>query len=121
MIRGGGKKWVTDTTEQYQYEVQQAENQRQSLLYDAERQLILLERKKWLEITTEREIVLLREWEIYSVKLTDINISIAPDIPWSEQPKSIRGSMPLIDYSGFLGQLMLGTAAILMRVNAIPV
>ncbi|CDH34180.1 tail fiber assembly protein [Xenorhabdus bovienii] len=41
-----GEKWVTDTTEQYQHEVQQAENQRQALLQDAERQLILLERKK---------------------------------------------------------------------------
>ncbi|PHM26555.1 tail fiber assembly protein [Xenorhabdus budapestensis] len=82
-----GKKWVTDTTAQHQHAVQQAESQRQSLLHEAEERIRQLERRKRLEMATEQEIALLREWEIYSVKLTDIDISTAPDIAWPEPPK----------------------------------
>ncbi|WP_274725658.1 tail fiber assembly protein [Xenorhabdus bovienii] len=38
-------------------------------------------------MATDREIALLREWEIYSVKLTEIDTSTAPDVKWPEQPK----------------------------------
>ncbi|PHM48560.1 tail fiber assembly protein [Xenorhabdus miraniensis] len=81
-----GKKWITDTTAQRQHGIQQAEIQCQSLLHDAEQQISLLERKKRLGVLTETEAILLREWEIYSVKLADIDC-YAPDIHWPEQPK----------------------------------
>ncbi|WP_340620302.1 tail fiber assembly protein [Xenorhabdus siamensis] len=70
-----GKKWVTDTTAQHQHAVQQAESQRQSLLHEAEERIRQLERRKRLEMATEQEIALLQEWEIYSVKLSDVDCS----------------------------------------------
>ncbi|WP_340621036.1 tail fiber assembly protein [Xenorhabdus siamensis] len=82
-----GKKWVTDIAAQHQHAVQQAESQRQSLLHEAEERIRQLERRKRLEMATEQEIALLREWEIYSVKLSDVDCSTAPDITWPEPPK----------------------------------
>ncbi len=38
----------------------------------------MLERKKRLEMATERDIALLREWEIYSVKLSDVDWPKSP-------------------------------------------
>ncbi|OTA17568.1 tail fiber protein of a prophage [Xenorhabdus vietnamensis] len=81
-----GKKWITDTTAQRQHEIQQAEIQCQSLSREAEQQITLLERKNRLGILTETEVTLLREWEIYSVKLADIDC-YASNIDWPEQPK----------------------------------
>ncbi|MDE9556619.1 tail fiber assembly protein [Xenorhabdus bovienii] len=54
---------------------------------EADDHFSLLEHKQRLAMATDREIALLREWEIYSVKLTDIDTSTAPDIAWPEQPK----------------------------------
>ncbi|CEE92397.1 conserved hypothetical protein [Xenorhabdus nematophila str. Anatoliense] len=82
-----GQQWITDKTALHQHAVQQAENQRQTLLHDAERQIVLLERKQRLEMATEQDITSLREWEIYSVKLTDIDASAAPDIDWPKAPE----------------------------------
>ncbi|MBD2820350.1 tail fiber assembly protein [Xenorhabdus sp. 42] len=82
-----GKNWVTDTAAQHQYEIQQAEAQRYAFLHEAEERIRQLERRKRLDMATEREVALLNEWEIYSVKLADINIEIAPDIEWPEQPE----------------------------------
>ncbi|WP_258087590.1 tail fiber assembly protein, partial [Xenorhabdus bovienii] len=70
-----GTQWVTDTVAQHQHEIQQAEDQRQTLQHETELKIARLERKKRLEMATDREIALLREWEIYSVKLTEIDTS----------------------------------------------
>ncbi|CCW31086.1 putative tail fiber protein of a prophage [Xenorhabdus nematophila F1] len=82
-----GQQWITDTAAHHQHAVQQTERQRQSLLHEADERIRQLERRKRLEMTTEQEIALLREWEIYSVKLSDVDCSSAPDVKWPEQPK----------------------------------
>ncbi|WP_237386155.1 tail fiber assembly protein [Xenorhabdus sp. Sc-CR9] len=82
-----GKRWVTDAAKQQEYEVQQAENKRQSFLHATEQRIVMLERKKRLEMATERDIALLRKWEFYSVKLSDVNCSAAPDIDWPKAPE----------------------------------
>ncbi|MDE1481016.1 tail fiber assembly protein [Xenorhabdus bovienii] len=82
-----GEQWVTDITAQQQYEQELAENQRQLLRDDAEQQIALLARKERLDMASEQDIALLREWEIYSVKLADIDISAGSDIHWPEKPE----------------------------------
>ncbi|PHM51745.1 tail fiber assembly protein [Xenorhabdus sp. KK7.4] len=82
-----GQQWVTDTVAQHQHALQQAESHRQVLLHEAEEQIRQLERRKRLGMATEREVTLLQAWEIYSVRLSDVDCSIAPDIHWPEQPK----------------------------------
>jgi hypothetical protein len=82
-----GNKWVTDTVALHQHATQQAENLRQSLLYEAEEHIRQLERKKRLAMASEQEIVLLNAWEIYSIRLSEVDCTTAPDIHWPEQPK----------------------------------
>ncbi|MDX7988625.1 tail fiber assembly protein [Xenorhabdus sp. 12] len=83
-----GQQWVTDTAAQHQHAVQQAENQRQSRLQEAERHIAMLERKNRLKMANKRDIELLREWEIYSVRLSEADCTAAPDIVWPETPQS---------------------------------
>ena len=37
-------------------------------------------------MATDEEIEHLKQWEIYSIKLSDIDTSTAPDIEWPEKP-----------------------------------
>ncbi|PHM68258.1 tail fiber assembly protein [Xenorhabdus sp. KJ12.1] len=82
-----GQRWVTDIAAQHAHEMHLAENQRNALLHDAEQHIVMLKRKIKLEMATETETALLREWEVYSIQLVDIDCSTAPVIHWPEQPK----------------------------------
>ena len=81
-----GKKWVTDKSEQLAYEIAVAESQKQSLLAEAEQEIAMLERKVRLNMATDEDKVKLNEWEIYSVKVSDVDTSTAPDITWTAKP-----------------------------------
>ncbi|MGW1372544.1 tail fiber assembly protein [Providencia hangzhouensis] len=81
-----GKKWVTDTEAQKAMLVEQAEQEKTQRLEEAEQNILMLERKVRLEMATDEETELLKQWEIYSIKASDIDTSIAPDIDWPEKP-----------------------------------
>lgn len=81
-----GKQWVTDKAKQQEYEVAVAESQKQSLLAEAEQAIAMLERKVRLGMATDEAKAKLNEWEIYSVGMSDVDTSLAPDIIWPVKP-----------------------------------
>ncbi|MGW1371696.1 tail fiber assembly protein [Providencia hangzhouensis] len=81
-----GKKWVTDTDAQKAMLVEQAEQEKTQRLEEAEQNILMLERKVRLGMATDEEIELLRQWEVYSVRVSDIDTSNAPDIEWPVKP-----------------------------------
>lgn len=81
-----GKKWVTDTETQKASFVVQAEQEKALRLNEAEQKIAMLERKVRLEMATDEEKKLLTQWEIYSIKVSDIDTSLAPDIDWPQKP-----------------------------------
>lgn len=81
-----GKKWVTDTDAQKAMLVEQAEQEKTQRLEEAEQNILMLERKVRLGMATDEEIELLRQWEVYSVRVSDIDTSTAPDIEWPVKP-----------------------------------
>ncbi|MEI9598042.1 tail fiber assembly protein [Moellerella wisconsensis] len=82
-----GKKWVTDIEAQKVVLVAQAESEKSQRLNEAEQQILMFERKVRLGMATDEEIEHLKQWEIYSIKLSDIDTSTAPDIEWPEKPE----------------------------------
>ncbi|EMB3083580.1 tail fiber assembly protein [Providencia rettgeri] len=82
-----GKKWVIDTEAQKAVLVAQAEQEKAKLLEEAEQKIAMLERKVRLGMAIDEEIELLKLWEIFSVKVSDIDTSTAPEIDWPEKPQ----------------------------------
>ncbi|MDE9516152.1 tail fiber assembly protein, partial [Xenorhabdus bovienii] len=60
---------------------------KQSLLQEAEQRIIQLERKTRLNMASKEEIELLHEWEVYSVKLIDLNTSDIEKLGWLKKPE----------------------------------
>lgn len=81
-----GKKWVTDTDAKKAAAIAGVNNEKSQRLEEAEQSILMLERKVRLGMATDDEIELLRLWEIYSVKVSDIDTSTAPDIEWPVKP-----------------------------------
>ncbi|HEQ1856517.1 TPA: tail fiber assembly protein [Providencia alcalifaciens] len=65
--------------------IAEAERQKQSFADDAEKNIIILERKVKLNMATEADKNSLTAWEIYSIKIADIDTSTAPDIDWPQK------------------------------------
>lgn len=82
-----GKKWVVDETALKNAQVNVASQQKAQLSQEAENRIIQLERKIRLALATDEDKALLTAWEIYTVKLDDINPELAPDIEWPEKPQ----------------------------------
>ncbi|EOY8494203.1 TPA: tail fiber assembly protein [Providencia stuartii] len=82
-----GKKWVTDTEAQQAEFTAEANSEKMQRLNEAEQQIVMLERRVRLGMATDEETELLKQWEIYSIKLSDIDTSLAPDIDWPEKPE----------------------------------
>lgn len=80
-----GKKWVTDTEAQKAVFIAIAEQEKTQRLADAEQHISMLERKVRLEMATDDEKEQLKQWEMYSIKVSDVDTSIAPDIDWPEK------------------------------------
>ncbi|MEY0544366.1 tail fiber assembly protein, partial [Providencia rettgeri] len=55
-------------------------------LEEAEQAILMLERKVKLDMATEKEKELLKQWEIYSINVAGIDTSTAPDITWPNKP-----------------------------------
>ncbi|MGO2306662.1 MAG: tail fiber assembly protein [Providencia sp.] len=81
-----GKKWVTDKEAQKAALIAEAEHEKALRLEDAEQHISMLDRKVRLEMATDDEKKLLKQWEVYSIKVSDIDTFNVPDIEWPEKP-----------------------------------
>ncbi|WP_321146624.1 tail fiber assembly protein [Providencia alcalifaciens] len=81
-----GKVWVTDTEAQKVVLIAQAEQEKAQRLSEAEQQIMMLERKVRLGMATNEEVELLKQWEIYSINVSNIDTSLAPGIEWIQKP-----------------------------------
>ncbi|HGI5215074.1 TPA: tail fiber assembly protein [Providencia alcalifaciens] len=66
--------------------IAESEQQKQLLADEAEKNITILERKVRLGMATDDEKDSLVAWEIYSIKVSDIDTSTAPDIDWPQKP-----------------------------------
>ncbi|WP_272521541.1 tail fiber assembly protein [Providencia sp. PROV202] len=66
--------------------IAEAAMQKQSCADDAEKNITILERKVRLNMATDDDKNSLTAWEIYSIKVSDIDTSTAPDIEWPVKP-----------------------------------
>ncbi|WYW99193.1 tail fiber assembly protein [Proteus vulgaris] len=82
-----GKKWVTDEQAIKKAQINLVAKQKEELSKEAEARIIQLERKVRLELATDEDKALLTEWEIYTVKLGDVNPELAPDIEFPQKPE----------------------------------
>ncbi|MFS1564031.1 MAG: tail fiber assembly protein [Candidatus Arsenophonus phytopathogenicus] len=82
-----GKKWVTDTQAIKADQINTANQTKHQLIDEAESKITLLDRKVRLGMATNSEKTALRAWEMYSVKLNDIDTTTAPDIDWPKKPE----------------------------------
>lgn len=82
-----GKKWVTDEQAIKKAQINLVAKQKEELSKEAEARIVQLERKVRLELATDEDKALLTEWEIYTVKLGDVNPELAPDIEFPQKPE----------------------------------
>ena len=82
-----GKKWQFDKNKQHQYEVNQASIKKNQFLAEAASQLSYLQDAVDSQIASEQEAQLLVEWKKYRVLVNRIDIELAPNIEWPNQPK----------------------------------
>lgn len=82
-----GKKWVTDIEAQKAVLVADAEQEKARCLEEAKQQILMLERKVRLDMASVDDNERLTQWEIYSVRVADIETSLAPNVEWPEKPE----------------------------------
>ena len=82
-----GKKWQFDKNKQHKYEVNQASIKKNQFLAEAASQLSYLQDAVDSQIASEQEAQLLVEWKKYRVLINRIDIELAPNIEWPNQPK----------------------------------
>lgn len=82
-----GESWVADEQAIKEAQINSANKQKTELSQEAENRIVQLERKIKLEMANEVEIGLLKAWEIYTVKLDDVNLGLAPEIEWPQKPE----------------------------------
>ncbi|WP_449540558.1 tail fiber assembly protein [Enterobacter ludwigii] len=63
-----------------------AEAEKNLLVSEAEEMILPLQRAVKYDIASDEEKQRLKAWEIYSVKLSRIDTSAAPEIEWPEKP-----------------------------------
>ncbi|HHR6226865.1 TPA: tail fiber assembly protein [Providencia alcalifaciens] len=84
--KNGMPKWGDLPKPTKEQLIAEAEQQKQLLADEAEKNITILERKVRLGMATDDETDLLTAWEIYSVKVADIDTSLAPDIEYPQKP-----------------------------------
>ncbi|MBQ0266493.1 tail fiber assembly protein [Providencia rettgeri] len=66
--------------------IAEAEQQKQSLLTEANSAIAPLQDAVDLDMATDEEVALLKEWRKYRVLLNRVDTSLAPDIDWPQKP-----------------------------------
>ncbi|WP_260291714.1 tail fiber assembly protein [Proteus vulgaris] len=82
-----GESWVTDEQAIKEDQINSAKKQKAELSQEAESRIVQLERKAKLEMASDVEVEMLKLWEIYTVKLDDVNPDLAPEIEWPQKPE----------------------------------
>ncbi|WP_272516675.1 tail fiber assembly protein [Providencia sp. PROV209] len=82
-----GNQWIPKPPLSKEELIADAEQKKQLLADEAEKNITILERKVRLGMATDDEKDLLIAWEIYSVKNADADTSKAPDIDWGIKPE----------------------------------
>ncbi|QKG49972.1 tail fiber assembly protein [Proteus mirabilis] len=82
-----GESWVTDERAIKEAQIKSAKKQKAELSQEAESRIVQLERKAKLEMASDMEVEMLKLWEIYTVKLDDVNPELAPEIEWPQKPE----------------------------------
>ncbi|EML7933220.1 MULTISPECIES: tail fiber assembly protein [Providencia] len=85
--KNGFPKWANQPAPSKEELIEQAENEKQQRLIEAESHITILERKVKLGVATESDLNRLTEWEIYSIRVADTDTSLAPNIEWAQQPR----------------------------------
>ncbi len=83
-----GKEWVTDEAAVKASQIEQAEQQRDTLRQHANEVVTLLQHTVDVEMATEAEKIVLMAWKKYFVLLSRVDVLQAPDIEWPEQPSN---------------------------------
>lgn len=78
--------WVNLPPKSKEQLISEAESKKQSLLVEANNLISPLQDAVDLDMATEEEIALLKEWKKYRVLLNRIDTSLAPDIEWPQKP-----------------------------------
>jgi hypothetical protein len=81
-----GNQWVTDTTAQHAAEITNAETEKRRLQSAAAEIISPLNTAVKYEMATDDEKAKLARWEKYTVLLSRVNTSLAPDIEWPLLP-----------------------------------
>ncbi|SCZ68480.1 Phage tail fibre repeat-containing protein [Photorhabdus luminescens] len=83
-----GEEWIVDEVSVKASQIEQAEQQRNTLSQHANEVVTLLQHTVDVEMATEAEKVALMAWKKYFVLLSRVDILQAPDIEWPEQPSN---------------------------------
>lgn len=84
--KNGMPKWGDLPKPTKEQLIAEAEQQKQSLLAEATEAIAPMQDAVDLDIVTDEEIVLLKEWKKYRVLLNRVDTSLAPDIEWPQKP-----------------------------------
>ncbi|WP_416776565.1 tail fiber assembly protein [Xenorhabdus budapestensis] len=82
-----GTKWVTDKIALKENQIFEAEKQRIILRKKANDAILPLQYAIDTELATNEEKSSLTKWKKYLVLLSRVDLSVAPEIEWPEQPK----------------------------------
>lgn len=82
-----GNNWVADEQSIKKAQINLVAKQKEELSKEAEARIVQLGRKVRLELATDEDKALLTEWEIYTVKISDVKPELAPDIEWPQKPE----------------------------------
>ncbi|HBB4821274.1 tail fiber assembly protein [Escherichia coli] len=85
--RWDGHRWVEDKEAARKARIDAVRKHKAALSEEAETRIAQLERKVRLELASDEEKELLKAWEIYTIKLDDINPEITTDIKLPEKPE----------------------------------
>ncbi|MGK5745550.1 tail fiber assembly protein, partial [Proteus mirabilis] len=85
--RWNSESWVADERAIKEAQIKSANKQKTELSQEAENRITQLERKVRLNMASDDEIELLKSWEIYTIRLDDVNPELAPDIEWPQKPE----------------------------------
>ncbi|WP_036769302.1 tail fiber assembly protein [Photorhabdus australis] len=82
-----GKEWVVDEGLLKAHQINEAKQQQETLLQQANDTISLLQDSVDLEVATDAEKSALLGWRKYRVLITHVDVNQAPDVDWPEQPK----------------------------------
>ena len=85
-MKWGGRKWVKDVGTEKTARIADAQNDKTSLMKEANHVISLLQDAVDLDMAIDDDIGLLTAWKRYRVLLSHVNPDDAADIEWPNKP-----------------------------------